>query len=367
MGLALLTRKKNRQPQDTRGLPSHRRQDDYQPAGPVKLDQDPLQRLLQTERYGVIVRSRDQWRDHAMVQSVFQSAVEAIDGQFALVPEGFASVSLAVNDFPGSPEEDFETKPFLLARYCVTQEQYQKFVDSGGYEDLELWPQDIWPHIIDFKDQTGRAAPRYWQDARHDKRFSQHPVVGICYYEAAAYALWAGYRLPTGAEWQMAASWRIRSSANVLRRYPWGDSLDTARCNIWASGIGGTLPVTEYENGAAPNGVLQLIGNVWEWSSSNYEITDDCGRQVVGEMLLKEIRGGAYDTYFAAQATSCFRTGLASLARMHNVGFRCVLDLNADEQPVSHTPPSSDLPTVEHPTGPQPASGTPNNPERRPV
>jgi len=84
-------------------------------------------------------------------------------------------------------------------------------------------------------------------------------------------------------------------------------------------------------------------------------------------MLLKEIRGGAYDTYFPAQATSCFRTGLASLARMHNVGFRCVLDLNADQQPINQTPPSPDLPTAGQPTPAAPASGTPNNPERRPV
>ena len=106
------------------------------------------------------------------------------------------------------------------------------------------------------------------------------------------------------------------------------------------------MPVDEYEAGAAPNGVLQLIGNVWEWTSSNYEISDDCGRTVVGDMLMKEIRGGSYDTYFAAQATSCFRTGLASLARMHNVGFRCVLDLDHEEPPASTSPPPSDLPSA---------------------
>jgi len=275
-----------------------------------------------------VVRQRDHWRDHPFIEATFRAAVEAIDAGFALVPEGFVSLSQSTTSEPGCAEEDVVTEPFLLARHCVTHQQYQHFVDSGGYEDLDLWPEEIWPHLIDFKDQTGATGPRYWREGRHDRRRVDHPVVGICYYEAAAYARWAGYRLPTGAEWQMAASWRLRSSAHVLRRYPWGDALDTSRCNLWISNLGATVPVASYASGAAPNGVLQLIGNVWEWTSSEYEVIDDCGRTVVGDMLLKGIRGGAFDTYFPSQATSCFRTGLASLTRAHNVGFRCVLDLS---------------------------------------
>jgi iron(II)-dependent oxidoreductase len=305
----------------------------YEPAKPVTLEEDPLKRHMQSERYGFVVRQRHRWGDHPLIEPAFQAAVEAIDERFAIVPEGFVSLAQSTIDYPGCPEVDVETGPFLLARHCVMNQQYQYFVDSGGYDDLELWPEDIWPHLIDFKDQTDCHGPRYWQAGRHHKLLADHPVVGICYYEAAAYAHWAGYRLPAGAEWQMAASWRIRSSAHVLRRYPWGDALDTSRCNIWASNIGKTVPVTEYESGAAPNGVLQLIGNVWEWTSSDYNVTDETGRQVVGDMLMKEIRGGAFDTYFAAQAAGCFRTGLASLARMHNVGFRCVVDLGETEDP----------------------------------
>jgi iron(II)-dependent oxidoreductase len=112
-----------------------------------------------------------------------------------------------------------------------------------------------------------------------------------------------------------------------MRRYPWGDALDIRRCNIWSSAIGHTVPVGVYPNGASPNGVLQLIGNVWQWTESDLELTHE-GRPVVGDMLLKSIRGGAFDTYFAAQATSVFRTGLPALARVHNVGFRCALDLS---------------------------------------
>jgi iron(II)-dependent oxidoreductase len=264
------------------------------------------------------------------VQAIYDEVRHELDERFARVPEGFASLPRTIDDGPGSPEDDFETLAFLLARSTVTNAQYQKFVEVGGYSELELWDREIWPHLIDFKDQTDEPAPRFWRNGRHNRRLADHPVVGICYYEAAAYARWAGFRLPTEAEWQMAASWRIRSSAHVLRRYPWGDALDINKCNLWGSNIGKTVPVLAYADGAAPNGVRQLCGNVWEWTSSDFLMMDEENNPVVGDMLMKSIRGGAFDTYFPAQATSCFRTGLASLARAHNVGLRLAMDLPQD-------------------------------------
>ncbi|MFQ5806114.1 MAG: formylglycine-generating enzyme family protein [Phycisphaerae bacterium] len=302
-------------------------QGDFAPAEKTKLADDPLAQALQLGRLGLIVGQRDRWADHPKFEKTRAAAVRAVDERFALVPEGFVSITLSIFDQPGCPEMDCETEPFLLARHAVTNAEFQLFVDGGGYEDLELWPEDIWPHLIGFKDQTGQAGPRFWQDGRHHRRLANHPVVGVAFYEAAAYAAWAGFRLLNEAEWQMAASWRIRSSAHVHRRYPWGDALDLSFCNIWASGHGGTLPVNACSGGAAPNGVLQLIGNTWEWTSSDFESTDREGRNIMGDTLLKSIRGGAYDTYFAWQAVSAFRTGLGCLARVHNVGFRCAMDL----------------------------------------
>lgn len=338
MTLSLFSRKPKLQPPPqtkTQAVPAARRGAApvtvFQPAEKPTPEADPLKRLLQQERFGYVVRHHRDLGGAPALGAVLQAAIEAIDDRFALVPEGYVTLPKTVNDYPGCPEEDIETEAFLLARLCVTHEQYQKFVDDGGYANLDLWPADILPHLVDFVDQTGQAAPRYWRSGRHDRRLSDHPVVGICYYEAAAYAKWAGYRLPTNAQWQMAASWRIRSVAQVLRRYPWGDALDTGKCNVWASRIGGTAPVTAYANGAAPNGVLQLIGNVWEWTESDFEVTDDQGRPLVGDMLMKEVRGGAFDTYFPSQATSSFRTGLAALVRAHNVGFRYVVAPGADE------------------------------------
>ena len=157
---------------------------------------------------------------------------------------------------------------------------------------------------------------------------SEHPIVGISWYEAQAFALWIGQRLPTEAEWQMAACWHINSSADLMRRFPWGDAMDNTRCNIWSSRRRETAKVAEYPKGTAPNHVLQLVGNVWEWTDSEYSITDDEDRPIFGEMPMQVIRGGAYDTYFETQATAQFRTGQITLARAHNCGFRCAIDLD---------------------------------------
>jgi gamma-glutamyl hercynylcysteine S-oxide synthase len=326
MGLKIFTRKEASAVKKT-PPPRPVVQQVFEPADHLVLDEDPLQRELQLERYGFIIENRQRWKSHPRGESACQRAAAAIDEAFALVPEGFVSLPQTIHDFPGCPEMDVETEPFLLARRTVTNAQFQKFVDAGGYQQLDLWPRELWPHLIDFRDLTEQPGPRFWREGRYDRRLAEHPVVGISHPEAAAYALWAGYRLPAEAEWQMAASWRIRSSANVLRRYPWGDALDIQRCNIWASGVGEPVPVSSYPAGAAPNGVLQLVGNVWEWTACDFTISHEQGQPVVGDMMMKSIRGGAFDTYFAAQASSCFRTGLAILSRTHNVGFRCALDV----------------------------------------
>jgi len=327
MALQLFSRKSNGKRSKSTRSPMIKRQP-FVPADAVALDSDPLHRCIQLGRFGHVLTNSDEWKNHPGLQKARQSARDSIDEQFAIVPEGFASLPQTINDYPGATEITVETDPFLLARHTVTNAQFQHFVDAGAYEQLDLWPRAIWPHLIDFKDHTGQSGPCYWRDGRHSKPLAEHPVVGICSYEAAAYVKWAGYRLPTEAEWQMACTWRIRSVANVLRRYPWGDALDTERCNIWASRIATTVPVNDYAKGAAPNHVLQLIGNVWEWTACDFNMADNEGGMIVGEMQLSAVRGGAFDTYFPAQSTGAFRTGMVSLARAHNTGFRCALDLS---------------------------------------
>lgn len=302
----------------------------FVPAERVALPEDPLLRAIAQRRYGLLLAERQQWQGKTEYTEPFQKLIKTVDDLFAIVPDGNVAIALTIFDQPGQPEVDVETKPFLVARHAVTNEEYQYFVDDGGYEDTSFWPEPIWPHLIDFKDQTGAYAPRFWREARHDRPLARHPVVGICYYEAQAYCNWAGYRLPTEPEWQMVASWQVRGAEQVDRRYPWGDGVELHRCNIWASGHGQTLPVDGCPEGAAPNGALNLIGNTWEWTDSEFRAVDRDGRTIVGNSPLRSIRGGAYDTYFPWQATSRFRSGLEALARRHNVGFRCAMDLLSD-------------------------------------
>jgi len=315
MALQLFSRRPNASPPSVR-------------AESPPLDEDMLRRCVRQGRFGHVLRDQLKWKDHPQIKRICGSMREQIDESFAIVPEGIATLPVTIWDGVGSDETMVETEPFLLARCAVTNAQYQHFVDAGAYEQVDLWPKDIWPHLIDFKDRAGTPGPRFWQDGHHDEHLHDHPVVGVCWYEAAAYAYWAGFRLPSEAEWQMAATWQIRSEANVLRRYPWGDAFDTRRCNIWASGAGTTLPVDALPDGAAPNQVLQLVGNVWRWTVSDFDVTDDAGGAVLSDMRLSSVRGGAFDTYFSAQATGMFRTGLVRLAREQNTGFRCALDVD---------------------------------------
>ncbi len=300
----------------------------YNAAPREALDADPLRRLVQQGRHGVVMREESRWRTHPGGAAVLQEIKNELEQRMALVPAGNVALAQTLSTAPGAAEAETEVSPFLLCVHAATNARYQKFVDAGGYDDLQVWPEEIWPHLIELKDLTGQPGPRFWRGGRHDITLTDHPVVGVSWYEAQAFALWCGMRLPTDAEWQMAASWHIKSSADLMRRFPWGDAMDVTRCNTWSARNRSTMPVTQYPKGAAPNHVLQLIGNVWEWTDTEYNVTDDAGRPILGEMPMHVVRGGAFDTYFETQCTSHFRTGQLALARAYNTGFRLAMDLN---------------------------------------
>ena len=292
-----------------------------------------VRRLIRDHRYFDILSPQEGIEfDDASVSCAWQ----AVEQQMALVPQGQVSLQsdqavldedLLRLDSLGTVTTPVEA--FYMDRTAVTNADFQRFVDAGCYSRAELWPEDVLPSVLLFTDQTGKAGPRYWSGGEPAKNKRNHPVVGICWYEANAYAQWLGKQLPTAAQWQRAGTWgRSSSKSNMEVHYPWGNSFDPTRANLWASGNQQTVEVTEFAEGDTPNGVRQLIGNVWEWINNAFVLCGANGLEVAMRDESAEIRGGAFDTYFHAHATCQFRSGQALTYRGNNIGFRCCRGLD---------------------------------------
>jgi iron(II)-dependent oxidoreductase len=180
---------------------------------------------------------------------------------------------------------------------------------------------------LDFVDSTGQPGPRYWKNGCYLAGQENHPLVGISWYEALAYAGWVGKRLPTDAEWVKAGCWPVAIAENnrFQRRYPWGEMIDRKRANLWGSGPEKIVDVDQFEDGVSVGGVYQLIGNVWEWTNDNFRPEQVLPEGATMEVTLKSIHGGAFDTYFDNQATCQFQSGENALARRHNIGVRLAI------------------------------------------
>jgi iron(II)-dependent oxidoreductase len=297
--------------------------------------------LLGTGRYALLLRPET--KQH-LTQTHVVRAIRHLDEAMALVPAGRvllgqlaeqSSSACGGGDIdPKLAERNLvEVQPAYLDRFCVTNEQYQQFVDAGGYEQLEYWHEEALPALLDFVDQTGAPGPRYWSDGQYEPGAARLPVVGVSWYEACAYACWVGKRLPTDAEWTKAGAWPVEAAPGRIaqRRYPWGESFDVRRAHLYGSGQNAPVAVDEYPGGVTVGGVHQLIGNVWEWTATPLAELGDPTLHVSESVM--SIRGGAFDTYFENQATCHYQSGEQRLSRRANIGFRLALamsDLEAD-------------------------------------
>jgi iron(II)-dependent oxidoreductase len=275
-------------------------------------------RLIAEDRY-VFVLLKEALSDISETDAT--PAWKSLREQMALIPGGIVPVIRS-----NGTMEAVEVAAFHIDRYSVTNRQYQRFVQAGGYDNLELWPQEIWPGLMRLTDRTGRPGPRSWEQGQPPSGKADHPVVGVSWYEAFAYARWVGKRLPTSAEWQKAGGWPEHLSGGSCTRYPWGDIFDPARANLWATGLNQTVPVREFSSGVTPNGIYQMTGNVWEWLDEPLDAFP-CETDEAFEAWkpLRRIVGGAFDTYFPSEATCQFITGQPELDRRDNIGFRCAL------------------------------------------
>lgn len=233
------------------------------------------------------------------------------------------------------PEHKVYLHPFKMGVAPVTNGEFAKFIEGGGYQEYKYWLADGW----DMVREQGLTAPLYWQnkDGRWVKKDLRglreldpdEPVTNVSYYEADAYAKWAGKRLPTEAEWEKAASWSDKLGKKTL--YPWGDESPTPRrTNLLDSHIWGPTRVGTYTEGQSHYGCHQMIGDVWEWTSSEYvlypgfmskfpEYTD---KWAVNQKVL---RGGCFATP-AGQIRNSYRNYFKPHERILFSGFRCASD-----------------------------------------
>ena len=166
-------------------------------------------------------------------------------------------------------------EPFRMARACVTNAEFAAFVDDRGYSRPELWSEEGWAWCA----SRGAEAPVYWARERyrwHERVYAETlplepdlPVMHVSWYEADAYCRWAGRRLPTEAEWELAAS-TAPDMRTGKRRYPWGDAFpDAHRANLFGA-ANARIPVGALPAGDSAWGCRQMIGNVWEWTADAF-------------------------------------------------------------------------------------------------
>ncbi len=170
-------------------------------------------------------------------------------------------------------EHEVEVQPFAIARAAVTEGEFREFVADGGYTQRENWSQEGWA----WRQAVGAIHPLYWRTAgsdferRHFENWvplsDRRALIHVCWYEAEAWCRWAKRRLPTEAEWEMAAA----SNGNGPKRiHPWGDEPPSAAlCNLdWRAM--GPIGVDACAASDSAAGCRQMTGNVWEWTQTTF-------------------------------------------------------------------------------------------------
>jgi iron(II)-dependent oxidoreductase len=198
-----------------------------------------------------------------------------------------------------------QLKPFRIGAVAVTNAEFRAFVDDGGYRRRECWSARGW----DWRRRANLFHPLFWiADGAQwfERSFDQtkalkpwHPVCGVSWFEAEAYCKWAQRRLPSEAEWEMAASF---DKSGRKRRFPWGDSAPAALQANLDFRHGGTIDVRALPAGDSALGCRQMIGNVWEWVSNTFEpypgfVCDPYKEYSQPYFATKKVlRGGAWTT-----------------------------------------------------------------------
>ncbi|EID12193.1 hypothetical protein MXEN_14056 [Mycobacterium xenopi RIVM700367] len=238
--------------------------------------------------FGMVV-SHEHQHDETMLQALnlrtgppllaaaatLPSGRPGVAGTSVLVPGGPFVLGVDAADEPFAldnerPAHVVDVPSFRIGRVPVTNGEWRQFIDDGGYHQPRWWSARGWQH----RQQARLTGPQFWAaDGQTRTRFGHveaipddEPVQHVTYFEAEAYAAWAGARLPTEIEWEKACAWD--PAVNARRRYPWGAAEPSAAHANLGGGALRPAPVGAYPAGASAYGAEQMLGDVWEWTSS---------------------------------------------------------------------------------------------------
>jgi formylglycine-generating enzyme required for sulfatase activity len=248
------------------------------------------------------------------------------------IPEGQFIMGSDIGTEAEKPQHSISLRAFRMARYPVTNRQFLRFIRDQGYRNPDLWVPDGWSWCSQMKIDL----PALWTHSLYNR--PEQPVVGISWYEAAAYACWWSrqtgclFHLPTEAQWERCAR------GIEGRLWPWGNKFEPNRCNTVESKFGKPTAVNAFPNGATPEGIFDLAGNVWEWCRTRwgrfwqtmeyiypYQLTDDRDNDNEGRYV-RIMRGGSWFDAALAAGMATRRRYLPD-ARSNNIGFRLVEEL----------------------------------------
>jgi ergothioneine biosynthesis protein EgtB len=276
--------------------------------------------VLQLQRWHLLERHQEMWvRGRAEnLPSSLQPPAEMIEipaGEFEM---GNDSMDALDNE---RPVHRIYLDTYCIDRYPVTCGQYREFIETGGYQNSHWWSPAGWKWLQENPVQE----PLYWSTAL---TWDNHPVCGISWYEAEAYARFVGKRLPTEAEWEKAASWDAATGRR--QTYPWGEAEpQTHQCNH-DNAVGQTTPVNAFPAGRSAYGCYDMLGNVWEWTSSWFDGYEGFVAypyrgysQAYFDGQHRVLKGGSWATRPWAMHSS-FRNWYYPGIRQILAGFRCV-------------------------------------------
>lgn len=235
------------------------------------------------------------------------------------------------------PAHVVDLPAFWIDAAPVSNRQYMEFVAAGGYHEPRWWSGRGWS----WRTEQGLEHPQFWCRDEYGAwtrvRFGhreaiplEEPVQHVCWFEAEAFAAWAGKRLPTEAEWEKAASWDPQ--AGVKRRYPWGDEDPHPGVANLEQKHFRPAPIGAYPDGVSPYGCHQMVGDVWEWTASGFDAYPGSVWFPYREYSdvfyggdYRVLRGGSWATHHTAIRCT-FRNWDHPVRRQIFSGFRCARD-----------------------------------------